>query len=421
MSFNPIRSLASNLQSMSGVPAQVLDAYWRWVTNHHIPYIDSFKIKDDIAVDIDQVSESLIKTMFDYMGYPLTSGDGYTSTKRYLNRQIETLTKRIKWKTTKHGYQYEFYIFMLYGSVIPLVVSNESFLVELDTDFFDELDQIPPFTLDYGVDDNGAPLVDRVNLRLDQNLPNVEKFDYPNYDSGPHEHDSDSVVLRDTKIPWPILPQILPDFRWYLDNNTIKGSLTRCFKIKYKPLFIENQTEFWSKDTARAFYNDVVLFKRVVEHPYFEPQIYVKGYTAYNTTRTEIVNDEDNTISNSVESVYIKPDFTIAKYMRIGNSRRTSLNTLNSGSNPISGSLIQEFDLYAETGQQWFVNATLAQIQITPKIPTTSIRWIDNQSFSEVSLHDIDHKLIFYACFPTVHYAPAMLSSIFFQFDIEAP
>lgn len=421
MAFNPIRSLASNLQSLKGVPAQVLDAYWRWVSNEHLPYIESFKIKDDIGIDIDQVSEKLIKRMFSYMGFPVTSGDGYTSTKRYFNRQLETLAKRIKWKTTKQCYQYEFYIYMLYGSVIPLVISNESFLVELDTDFFDDLDQIPPFTLDYGLDDSGNPLVDRVNLRLDQNLPNVEKVNYPEYDSGPLDHDSDPVYLRDTKIPWPILPQIMPDFKWYLDNNSIKGSLTRCFKIKYKPLFIENTQEFWSKDTARAFYNDVVLFKRLVEHPYFEPQIYVKGYNAYNSVYTQTVYNEDTAFSALIQSVYIKPDFTQVKYMRIGNSKSSNLNFLNAGSNPISGSLVQQFDLTVETGQQWYVNATLSQIQITPRIPLEGIRWLENKSFSEIALHDQDNKLVFYACFPTVHYTPQMLSSIFFQFDLEAP
>ena len=422
MEFNYLKSLASNLQNREGVPAQVLSAYWSWVEKEHLPYVDTYRVPDDIAIDIDQVSEKLLRNFFKYMGFPVTSGEGYTSTKRYINRQAETLTKRIKWKTTKQCYAYEFYIFMLFGSVHPLSLDNDSFLFELDTDFFDEYLKIPPYTLDYGVDDQGVPLPDQKNLRLDQHLPNWEKIDFPRLDEK-YNLDQDPLLYRDTKIPGPLLPQLLPDFRWFLDNNNVKGSLTRCFKIKYKPLYVEDANNFWLKDSARAFYNDVILFKRAIEHPYFEPQLYIRGYTGYHNVRIETFTDEDNTISSNVCSVYIKPDFMLAKYLRVGAGRQQiNLNLLNTSSNPVAAKLIQEFDLTAETGQLWEVEATTTQIKIRPRIPSSDgIRWLSNQSFSEIALHDPQHKLIFYASFPSINYDVHMLSSIYIQIDLDPP
>lgn len=423
MVFNFVKSLASNLQNKGGVPAQVLEAYWNWAKNEHIPYIDTYRVPDEIGVDIDLVSEKLLKTFFKYMGFPITSGEGYTSTKRYYNRQMETLAKRIRWKTTRQCYAYEFYVFMLYGSVIPLSIDNDSYLVELDTDFFDDFLKIPPLSLDYGMDDDGNPLPDRVNLRLDQNLPNYEKVDFPQFDDD-HLLDENPTLFRDTKIPGPLLPQLLPDNRWFLDNNNIKGSLTRCFKIKYKPLYIEATNEFWVKDSARAFYNDVILFKRAIEHPYFEPQIYIKGYTAYQAPYVQTFQNEDGTTSSSMISTYIKVGLQAVRYLRVGKGRLAGgYNLLNTSSNPISNAnLIEQFDLTAETGQLWTVESSPTQIKITPRIPSNDgIRWIDNAFFSEIALYDTNNQLIFYASFPTVHYDVHMLSSVFFQIDLVPP
>lgn len=423
MAFNFVKSLASNLQNKEGVPSQVLEAYWNWTKNEHLPYIDTYRVPDEIGVDIDVVSEKLLKSFFRYMGFPITTGEGYTSTKRYYNRQMETLAKRIRWKTTRQCYSYEFYIFMLFGSVIPLSIDNDSFLIEFDTDFFDDYLKIPPLGLDYGLDGNGNPIPDKVNLRLDQNLPNYEKVDYPRLDDE-HDNDSSPLLYRDTKIPGPLLPQLLPDNRWFLDNNNIKGSLTRCFKIKYKPLYIEASNEFWAKDSARSFYNDVVLFKRAIEHPYFEPQIYIKGYNVYQTPYVQTYEDEDGTISSSIISVYIRTGLQSVRYLRVGKGRLANgYNLLNTSSNPISNTnLIQQFDLEAEVGQLWAVEAGASQIRITPRIPSyNGIRWTGNKSFSEIALHDENNQLIFYASFPTVHYDPHMLSTVYFQIDLEPP
>lgn len=62
-------------------------------------------------------------------------------------------------------------------------------------------------------------------------------------------------------------------FTWYLDYSEIAAVTTRHFILNYIMNSVETDTDFITKSSCEAFYNDIQQTKRIIEVPHFEPKL----------------------------------------------------------------------------------------------------------------------------------------------------
>lgn len=221
-------------------------------------------------------------------GFDLLSYSGYTSSQMYLLREMETIIPRIKWKTTRTGYEYIYYIFNLDGEVYPIELTPSNLLQVMDTYWSNPL------------------IIEVTSFYLDPTPPDI----------------LDSVSGR-----------------WisYLDQKVSSAyTMTRNFCLSFAPQFVESSTEYISLNTLKCLYSDVFQMKKSTEVPYFEYVLNIPGYK----NRTIYTNPLANT--SGIITAYMKSILTQGKLsdmysIQIGNGAHTSLTTSITGvQSPIS-------------------------------------------------------------------------------------
>lgn len=215
-------------------------------------------------------------------GFDLLSYTGYTSSQMYLLREMETIIPRIKWKTTRTGYEYIYYIFNLDGEVYPIELTPSNLLQVMDTYWSDPL------------------IIGVTSFYLDPTPPDT----------------LDSVSGR-----------------WisYLDQKVSSAyTMTRNLCLSFAPQFVESSTEYISLNTLKCLYGDVFQMKKSTEVPYFEYVLNIPGYK----NRTIYTNPLANT--SGIITAYMKSILTQGKLsdmysIQIGNGAHTSLTTSITG------------------------------------------------------------------------------------------
>ena len=108
--------------------------------------------------DIDEMTDTQINNMRDTLGYQfLNYGAGYTSSNRYLKRQLLTILPRILNRNNLKAYQYNFYIYDLIANIFPMTYDST-------TQYF------TPITNWWSWDESVYNVVDRLDLGVDRIL-----------------------------------------------------------------------------------------------------------------------------------------------------------------------------------------------------------------------------------------------------------
>lgn len=306
--------------------------------------------RDEIAslrdrFDYDTITDDDAKKIIWGFGHTLSQGDGYTSSHRYIQRQLRTLLKRIEAKGAEPSYQYLFYVYDVIGDVYPTLISPYGYLKPWLTWLVSDETDATPLQLDTG-------------LTLDQNYEG--------------------------------------DANWYLDYGAIASVLTRHFILSYSPWHVENSTEFMSVDTVNAFFNDVNRNKRKIEVPHYEFRLYADALASGALT-TETWQDYEQTFSVNQESMRIDLglDLTDAAYIQFGDGRHAVVN------NSITGvqSLVQQIPLsFFEIKLQDSTHLYFKHFM------QTTTRFFDYQ---EIAVLDSSNNCLFYSKFPWVRYPSA--------------
>lgn len=325
---------------------------------------------------IDKATREDLANAIWMFGHDLTEGSNYLDTDEYYKRQFLTLVRRILNKSTRKGYLYVFYIYLLKNSFVTTVdiVEGQNVLNIAD---FEDIDvgakvygkNIPVDSIVISKGNNGItinkpvifteisakisffnegvyPLVEtRLPLNslvpfkgssllelttsepitldmddpfiLDQNLDNLQQFNGngdPIYNNG---------VKNDGKPTW------------YLDNTSVIGFTTRHFLINYGLDTVEGADYFRTPETLKAYYNDINLIKRKVEIPHFEPKLTIKAPLGVlppsdlsNTNYIDILtNDIINVsgVSGTGKQTSVAYSFTLANvtHLQFGKGRRS--------------------------------------------------------------------------------------------------
>lgn len=90
---------------------------------------------------VSATSAELIK-LGSFLGINILSLDGYTLSKEYLIKQIQTAVLRITSKTSRKSYNYIGYIYNLQSTVYPMMTSSEGALTSKLSTVYDPTSQI---------------------------------------------------------------------------------------------------------------------------------------------------------------------------------------------------------------------------------------------------------------------------------------
>lgn len=294
-------------------------------------------------------------------GFNITQGNGYTATARYLRKEAQTILARIKNKTTRKAYPYEFYIFNMIGEVYPLR--------------------------------RYSPIELRPKLDWTTSLPFQDEF---RLDEGRTLDESPG---------------------WTLDNNSVLGSFTRHFLLQFTPQFIEDADNFFTVDTMTAFLQDVEQVKKATEFPHFELVLPVAGSTTAQSVSTKVFQNEDQNVTAHQETVLAGGDLSQVRYLRFGNGAASGLGSMTPASNPVSGSLIQQVDITDAT--QWVVEAQTAAALVVRTLIQSNTKFLANAAYSEIAFHDAANNLILYTKFPRTNWDSRQLTTIQIQASLS--
>lgn len=335
--------------------------------------------------DIDLATVDNLKDMAYFFGFNLLTLTGYSESLYYLKKEISTITKRIKWKNTRKGYQYILYIFDQLGEIyLTYLKSNQYLLVEYAT--WKEIEVV-------GVD------------TLDQESDNILYYLYgaPVYTSPAHTG---------------LLPSFLDTDEFpYLDMlYTYPKVYTRHLVFDYKPKFVENQFEFLSLNTLKVLKNDIDQMHRKTETIHYqaalETEINIDG-----SLTEKVWPSYDNSISAVQRSICMQPDLSTVVLARFGNNSYPQVNSgitdVNSYVWGLSGILNEALEIGVKDTQLITSTDTVLEfntlIEQRSKLPT---------GISEVALIDTLSGIVAYSQFPTIQWDEGMYSSLRMKFTL---
>jgi hypothetical protein len=133
---------------------------------------------------------------------------------------------------------------------------------------------------------------------------------------------------------------------WYLDYSNISQVTTRHFLLNYLMGSVESDSEFITKSSCVAFYNDVIQNKRLIEVPHFEPKLNLKFpvgtippnplnvtkypnlYTFTNSSGETKLQGRLNSVATMI-NIAFEDTLNEITHIQFGTSRRTDIDGSN--------------------------------------------------------------------------------------------
>jgi hypothetical protein len=313
--------------------------------------------------NINTMTNLELKEMVSKFGYSLLSLSGYTSSTRYLKKQLETIVLRIQNKNTRIGYKYILYVYDLKGDLYPIYLTDGSIFKVWD-EYWNRKTSI---------------------LAQERTLDENETYTLDNTD---------------------------PYWINSLDQSGSSLTILRHLVLSYQFKYIENSLEFLSVNSCRSIYNDVQQMKRATELIYFEPKLIIQG-NLNKTLKTTTYNTYDNSASTTMKSILISGSGLLSfNHVQFGNSTRTSF-----ASGTISGvvSLVNTLRT-TPSGQLEFIETKSQTLLHCRQIITDKQKFPN--SITELSLHDSTSGCIFYSTFPAIKFYDRMNSNLSFKINL---
>lgn len=299
------------------------------------------------------------------IGYSITYLDGYSSSDLYFTKEVLSIIPRIKYKTTRTGYNYIYKIFNLKGDTFPIyyLFNEDIYIFQVQDDYwvtpigrngtYQSLDQIPPLILD------------------------------------------STLLILDNTLSSTVIP-------------------IRHFVLSYYNSFIENETEFLSTNTLQAFYNDVIKMKRATEIPYFEPII------KFNLDSSQIGSgvvtswiDYNLNEYNNQTSILFQNTLSGIVYIQLGDGKYSDVTYSTGGvQSPI-------YEIINNIDNMQYIDTYTSNVFHARKIITEKFKFQDSSSgqlyFTEMAFLDNSRGCIAYSTFPKIQWYPYMNQSICFN------
>jgi hypothetical protein len=314
---------------------------------------------------VDSASNDELKDIAYMLGFNLLTLDGYTSTNYYLQREISTIVKRIKSKTTPLCYNYISMVFDLLGSIN---ITSDTELNEVSYLFYEATSMFAP-----------VPTIDLPDLILDSDI-------------------------------WPTL-----------DSETFSKTVTRSMIYNYKPKFIENTTEFLSENTLKVLTNDINQAKKATESIYYQPILEVSANRADLIT-SKLWTSYDTGIERSYDTVLLQDDFSASaiELVRFGNSfhanSTSGIADVNNFIWALSGITNVDFDITKPLDVQPidysddYLDFQML-IKYYQKLPVAS-------GITEAAFFNSSGEILLYTSFPLIQWDPSSYGSLRVQLTL---
>lgn len=402
--------------------------------------LDSFKLEftDPLLwkIKLSEIQDTTLGRDIakDYLyekGFILPLYDGYSNSFEYIRRQVITIVKRNRTKTTRVCYNYILYIYNLIGELVPLqfditsgaLVSGMDSLVPVPGDSGHSSSGISTLVSDsefteisfYDSFGNPQPPVSV------ESIPTLEEWlDWKPYLPVPLESISGNPPLvSDAEV----LDLTDPDF----DDETTElpppltgdqgtAVFTNFFLLRFRFLDLEILDYFMTSNTSRSFCDTVFQSCKSVESPIFEP-FFTFRLNNNNTTREVEFFTPDLSESSFVRSKMFSINLETALYVQVGDGIFID---------PDDSELIgvqNEIDTFI-IGDKFNVitfEPTLLDIeyQILPEEPFL-------YEYSEIAIWDGDptdiaSSVLCYVSFPKVQLFEKLLHGVYFRFIVSDP
>jgi hypothetical protein len=310
--------------------------------------------------DYESISDDDLKDLAVMFGFNLKSYTGYTSSSYYLQRQLETLVQRIKYKTTSTCYQYQ-------GIPYNLISSGYSIT-------YDNITQL------YNVEESLIGETYLGTTTLDREEPSyLDVYYFPTLDGAENLY-----------------------------------NLTRNFAFNYIHKFVESTTEFLSINTLKSLNNDIKQFKRVTDRCYFEPYLFFEfegsGIPTYKQW-----TDYSGGSSVSQTNIAYTDQFTDFAQIRFGDGNHTSFSGITDVDSFIFGidygTLTNKI---IESDEHYNFRTLISEGGSYSGIVTGQ----HFSGFTEIAIWDSASGCILYSTFPKVQWEDTMFTNIKFDFQI---
>lgn len=335
--------------------------------------------------NIDEMTLAQINNMRDFLGYQfLNFGTGYTSSSRYLERQLLTIANRVIKRTTHDAFRYNFYIYDLIAEVYPMTYESSTETFSLITDW-------------WTWDESIYNIVDRLDLGDTTRTLFTDSFGNPVY-ADPQDLGMGAQTLDSSSFP-------------NLDMKTIHDRLSRHIIVPYSFNFVEDNDYFLTEETTTAFYTDLNYAKRATELLYMEPicTINCSGVpgSSSGVTTSEQYFSYDNSSSGIVESIYFGS--SVSGVTGISGIAEIQFGT--GGYTPIT--LSQSSGVETPITLSGVTNGTIAIGSFEHVTANSSINFNVRKSvtqkykftnYSEIALLDSNSGVVLYAKFPDIVY-----------------
>jgi len=310
-------------------------------------------------------------------GFKLIEADGYASSLEYFRRRAESLPTEILWALSDKCYKYVLKSFWLGGQTYSLEKDVDGYYyprslvsgtnsINVDSQALDQEEDIIYYYID------GIPVP---NPPIKTFLPALflDSFEFPNLDLD-DQRDGSNHFLIDMK-----------------------------FKV------VEDLNTFLTTNTSKALYETVGQIHRLREVPHYRPVIpFNVNIDGTVNSRQYVTYDFDELKESTMNSIYLQGNFSLAKYVQIGNNPYPVINSnitqvnVPIGILPISGI----FDI---------ISQSVSGIDLEYKIleyGRLSISGTDVLSYSEIAILDENFQAIAYVKFPEINMYDKMYTSV---------
>ncbi len=382
MSVDFVKLLPSNMRT--GKWAEFIQVFQSLYNDLEVDKVKIIKTQ----YELEQMSDEDVISLAEFFGYNISSYEGYTSTIDYLKKELLTIIPRILLKTTRDGYKYIFYIFNLIAEVYPLLYEDEV---------------LSPLT--YWWEFNESPIIMEM---LDPEEDNILFYIYKTFES---DSTFDNFNWDEVTPVYAIPPTtgMTPAFLDTdnfptLDMESFLNNLTRHILIEYKFKFIETETTFFSENTSKSFFNDIIKHKRKTEVVYFQPILDLTTLENGDTTNQNYINYDNTLSANIISKLFINNLESISK-INIGNSKHDI----------IDASITDVYNtiLELESNDIEIIEQTNNIYKVRKKI----VQKMKMFNFSEIALLDESDNIILYACFPTIEFNKNVVGG--FRIDLK--
>lgn len=359
------------------------------------------------------------------LGINILSLDGYTLSKEYLIRQIQTAALRITHKTSRRSYDYIGYIYNMQVAVYPMMASSEGTLASKLSTVYDPEEQLQ----------NQVIITDQEGDNL-----------YYNQDVENWETDVSDTFITDMDVITDYTIEIYGDpattglQEAFTDTDTTtttdgviidnKGTtvtqITRNIGFSYYHKFLDDTDEWYSPYSYLCLKNDVDQIHKATEVIYYEPWLKLEATPVSGEIVSKTYYNYDFTLSGQVHSVF-QDDYLInSTWIQFGTGSHWNgsglpnnimgVNNL-SYSIPYSISGVPIDGIYIPSGVagwNYFYDPT-------PTSLTVDFIISEGNKFTEFTELAILNNLsgcIFYSTFPKVQWHQSMYNNIKVQINL---